>query len=168
MKRDTFTSDTKRDAILGALALWITQRPGLEYGNYSSGWNDKAGRAAYFAESRCITRQRRDAGRMLATIAWRTCSIDADALLKAFRAFARRLTVTLTQGDGGHWTATLDYVTGQYWPTEYRAAVCAILGTALFDSARASALSAGHEQPGTVARQVLRREFGRLQSHWMD
>lgn len=27
---------------------FIAQRPGLEFGNYCAGWNDSAGRAAYF------------------------------------------------------------------------------------------------------------------------
>ena len=165
---DSFTADTQKEAILGVLSLWIRQRPGLEYGNYASGWNYKTGRAAYFAEARQIARQKREAGRMLAAIAWRTLSIDAEALLKAFRSFSGRLTVTTTQDDGGRWTATLDYCTGQYWPTEYRAAVCAVLGTALFDAAVADARDGGHEFPGIVARKRLRAEFGRLQGRWMD
>ena len=52
MNAQTESIYTERQAILGALSTWIRQRPGLDYRNYSSGWNDVEGRRAYFRELR--------------------------------------------------------------------------------------------------------------------
>lgn len=124
----TNTQDTERQAILDALSAWIRQRPGLEYRNYASDWRDTEGRKAYFSELRRITRQLHDARELLAAVASRQ-SITADDLKRAFRAYSGRLTWT-PDGNGG---GSLDYCTGQYWPTEYRAAACAVLASALWD-----------------------------------
>lgn len=109
-----------RDAILNALAAFVAQRPGLEYGNYGDP-------STYRAELRRITKQRHDAEALIAKV--RQTSITAEALLAAFRSFSGRLTPHVLNAD----TVTLDYCTGQYWPTEYRAAVCSVLTTALWD-----------------------------------
>ena len=159
---------TEREAILDALSAWIRQRPGLEYGNYASGWNDASGRRAYFSEMRRITRQLHDARALLASVAWRA-SIDADALKYALQnAYSGRLTWTPNETGGG----TLDYCAGQYWPTEYRAAVCAVLGTALFNYFRANITAErGPDVPhlGTEIRKTAARELGRsIQRRWVD
>lgn len=163
---------TERDAILDALGNWIRQRPGLEFGNYGSV-------SSYRSELRGITRDRRDAERLWTAVANRTESIPVGALRAAFRAFMGRLSVTTTetgQEGTGAWTAQLDYVAGQYWPTEYRAAACAVLASALWDAKRdatynvkAPELEAKGKSYGTWIRAEFRREFGRgIQSRWMD
>lgn len=153
---------------------FIRQRPGLEYGNYSSGWNDKEGRKAYFAECRSIARDLREARTLLAAVGWRE-SIDAKALKEAFRAYSGRLTVTvraMTTKDGSPlWVAGLEYCTGQYWPTEYRKAVCAVLASALWDVQRASMSNdtVNGKSPGDRIREHFRREFGRaIQQRWFN
>ena len=109
-----------RDAILNALTVFVAQRPGLEYGNYGDP-------STYRAELRRITKMRHDAETLIAKV--RQTSITAEALLAAFRSFSGRLTPVVRE-DGA---VALHYCTGQYYPTEYRAAVCAVLTTALWD-----------------------------------
>jgi hypothetical protein len=131
-----------RDDILNALEHWINQRPGLEFGNYSTG-NHRESVANYRSESRRITRQLHDARTLLAAIRWRT-SIDVPQLREAFRAYSGRLTLheiaepRPTPGIDALQTPAcrLEYCTGQYWPTEYRAAACAVLASALWDHKR--------------------------------
>ena len=107
---------TDKQAIISALAAWIKQRPGLEYGNYGDP-------VSYRAELRGINRDLQDARTLLRAV--ELLSIDGEALARAFqRAFSGRLS-----WDG----ARLDYCTGQYWPTEYRRAACAVLASALWD-----------------------------------
>lgn len=145
--------DTLRDNILDALAAWIRQRPGLDPRNYISGWHDAAGRAAYRAESRTITRQRHDAERLLRYIHARP-TITGVELLAGFNG---RLTYTPERG--------LDYCVGQYWPTEYRAAACRVLVSVLWDRWAQYAGDMGadhiretarHELGATIARRWFR------------
>jgi len=159
---------TKRQNILSALAAFIRQRPGVEYGNYGDP-------KSYRAEMRSITRDRHDAERLLAAVAWRD-SIDADALLAAARcAYSGRLTVEETAKG-----IAIDYCTGQYFPTEYRRAVCAVLASALWSywrenmPSQAVASAPGTHQPGIVnagdyLRKTARKEFGaRIQKTWFN
>lgn len=137
-----------RARILFALRRFVAFRPGLEYANYGDP-------AAYRAEMRRITKQRHDAETLLDYV--ERTSITADQLRAAFRnAFSGRL--SLVESDTG---MRLDYCTGQYYPTEYRAAVCAVLVSALWAYWRDDY----HERKGTYegARDyvlaVARRNF---------
>lgn len=193
------TADTERAAILAVLDRWIRQRPGLEFGNYGDV-------RAYNSELRSIGRDLREARTLLRAVEWRD-SIDADALKAAFRAYSGRLSVTTALAhpvcrvcnqthcnDGDHYdpsdneySARLDYVTGQYWPTEYRRAACAVLASALWDHARQSMpepkgkltrthgdFTTEHDNidgltPGDWLRRYFRREFGRgIASRWFN
>lgn len=125
----TETEAPDRATVLELLASWINQRPGLDFANYGDV-------AAYRSESRRITRQRDDALILLGAVA--RSSMTAECLLGGFRAYSGRLQVE-SDGRGG-WR--LDYCTGQYWPTEYRAAACAVLASALWDYHRAGSMPA--------------------------
>lgn len=138
----------KREQILTALAAFIRQRPGLEFGNYGD-WR------AYRSEMRSITRDMHIANKLLAQVAWRTSTIGEQDLRQAFRAYSGRLTL-VDREDG---SLALDYCTGQYFPTEYRKAVCAVLAQALWDAKRDS-MPSSDPTPGTTMRQQFRREFG--------
>ena len=175
MTTTTVAPLTERAAILAALDAWIRQRPGLDYGNYASGWNDAEGRRAYFRELRSITRDLHDARALLAAVGWRD-SITADNLKHAFCACSGRLTWTPSVNDAG---GTLDYCTGQYWPTEYRAAVCAVLARALWDYFRDNATPDGTDTDGNKTfkgkswgeyiRATARRALGRgLAARWFN
>lgn len=116
--RKRWNMDTQKNDIIEALRRFIAQRPGLEPGNYISGWNDAEGRRLYRAESRQITRDRHDAEALL----WyaKMCGVTGAQLANALN---RRLT-----WDG----ARLSYCTGQYFPTEYRRAAASALASALW------------------------------------
>lgn len=107
-----------KSIIVAALDRWIRQRPGLDFGNYRSVWS-------YRAELRSITKDLRDARTMLDYIAWHD-SITAADILAAFDR-GGRFTCTVN-GD----KVTLDYCVGQYWPTEYRRAACAVLSSVIW------------------------------------
>ena len=110
-----------RENILCALSGFIRQRAGLQscsYGDVS----------AYRSEQRSITRDRHHAEALLSAVSWRT-DIDAAALVAASRsAYSGRLTIKLRNEDA----AVIEYCAGQYFPTEYRAAACAVLASALW------------------------------------
>lgn len=116
-----------RQTILNALEALAKTRPGIDPRDYGGGLD---GRRAYRAESRSVTRDLQHARILLRAVERST--ITAEALAAAFRdAYAGRLTLTYT-GD----TARLGYCTGQYYPTEYRKAVCAVLASALWSHYR--------------------------------
>src|SRR4051812_41010862 len=110
--------------IVAMLYTWIRQRPGLDFGNYGD-WSN------YRSESRRITRQLRDARELLRAVEL-AGGMTAEQLMEGFRAFSGRLSIE--KRADGKWA--LDYCTGQYWPTEYRAAACAVLAAALWNYRR--------------------------------
>ena len=146
--------------LLTILDEWINQRPGLDprdYGYEHDGWLN------YRQESAKITQQRKDALTLLRAVEWRD-SITADDLMDSFRAFSGRLQVKRNEA-GDYY---LDYCTGQYWPTEYRAAACAVLASALWDYIR-SDVPEDTENKGDYIRSHFRRMFGKgIQSRWLD
>jgi hypothetical protein len=189
--------------ILEALRVWINQRPGLEFGNYGD-WS------AYRSELRSITKDRRDALTLLTSVSLRD-SITAKDLLEAFpHAFSGRLSITsrfLVNGKPFKTLAeaqerannylpaiveirevpALDYCTGQYWPTEYRKAACAVLASVLWNQAREDMpkpngkitrthgpFTTEHDNingktPGDWLRDHFRKEFGRsIQTGWFN
>lgn len=157
-----------KQQILTALQAWINQRPGLEFGNYGT-------LASYRAELRSIAKDRRDALELLNAVALRD-SITAEDLIAAFpRAYSGRLTLTEINGDNpklAH-AAQLDYCTGQYWPTEYRKAACAVLASALWEQRikelKATYADGSTHYPADYMRKSFRRQFGRsIQSRWFD
>jgi hypothetical protein len=143
------TKPTK-EQIVNLLDAWIRQRPGLEYGNYGN-------ISSYRQELRSITNDLHDARTMLRTV--ELSSITAQELLEAFNAYSGRLQITATK-DGEY---RLDYCTGQYWPTEYRKAACAVLAQALWNYHREDTST------GDELRGKFRRMFGRrMQLDWFD
>jgi hypothetical protein len=102
--------------IVAMLHKWIAQRPGLEFGNYGD-------RTSYRAEMRSIGKDLQHARAMLARVEWADSIAAEDILRAAQSAYSGRLKIT---------EKGIDYCTGQYWPTEYRAAVCAVLSSALW------------------------------------
>lgn len=164
-----------KEQIVQLLRAFAEQRGGAcprEYGSL----------AAYRSESRSITRDLHDARELIRAIEWRD-SITAEALTEAFRAFSGRLTLTERKG-----RPALDYCTGQYFPTEYRKAVCAVCASALWSYYRDHCMPepdplGGHfggeyELPGKPRRYgsagdwlriTFRREFGaRIARRWFD
>lgn len=141
------TAICDRDAMLRALEKFTRQRPGMEFGNYGDA-------KSYRAELRGITRDFSEAQTLLRAV--RYSGITADQLRDAFRAYSGRLS-----WDGER--QRLEYCTGQYFPTEYRKAVCAVLASALWQHRRDGLKS------GDQMRASFRREFGRgIASRWFN
>lgn len=106
-----------KSTIVAALDAFIRQRPGLDYGNYGD-WT------AYRSEVRSIGKDLQHARALLRYVEWHD-SITADMILNAARS--GRLSIVV---DGNK--VRVDYCTGQYWPTEYRPAVCRLLSSVIW------------------------------------
>jgi len=130
-----------KSTIIAALRKWIAQRPGLEFGNYGDV-------SSYRAEMRSIGKDLQHARAMINYVAWHD-SITADMILHA--AGSGRLTLT-ADGD----KVTINYVTGQYWPTEYRRAVCALMSSVIWAWLRENC----EYKTGDDIRKAARRELG--------
>lgn len=167
-----------KEQICTLLDSWIRQRPGLDFRNYCSGWNDAAGRAAYRAEVRSIGLDLQDARQLLRAV--ELSGITAEELAAAFpRAYSGRLELQYRAGKVMQWVRVrdlpagypfaddsqfrLDYCTGQYWPTEYRRAACAVLAAALWDYYREDFAKSAKdgESDGDAIRRNFRRNYGR-------
>ena len=131
-----------KSTIIDTLHKWIAQRPGLEFGNYGNV-------SSYRAEMRSITRDLQHARAMVNYVAWHD-SITADMILRAADN-GGRLSLT-TDGD----RVTINYVTGQYWPTEYRRAVCALMSSVIWGWLREDCKC----ETGDDIRKAARRELG--------
>lgn len=99
---------------LCALINYAAQRPGLEIGNYGN-WQ------SYRSEATGITRQWHTICALLQTANHYNIT-DEQVIAASESAYSGRMT-----WDGDGW----DYCTGQYWPTEYRSAVIAVIRYAL-------------------------------------
>lgn len=139
-----------KEKICDMLRAFARQRPGLVFRDYCSGWNDTEGQKSYHAEVRTIGRHLRDAMALLAVV--ESSGVTAEGLVDAARsAYSGRLTI----GD------EIDYITGQYWPTEYRAATCAVLTQALWNHWREDG------DTGNTMRARFVRRFSRgLAERW--
>ncbi len=130
-----------KSTIIQALDAWIRQRPGLEFGNYGD-WT------AYRSEMRSIGKDLQHARAMLNYVAWHD-SITAEMILDAARS--GRLSIVV-DGD----KVRVDYCTGQYWPTEYRPAVCRLLSSVIWYWMRDNMLDpvTGHDIRKQASREL--------------
>lgn len=138
-----------KQTIIDALNRWIAQRPGLEFGNYGDV-------SSYRAELRSIGKDLQHARAMVNYVAWHD-SITADMIMSAADN-GGRLTLTVN-GD----KVRIDYVTGQYWPTEYRRAVCALMSSVIWVWLRENC----EYRTGDDIRKAARRELGQsIANRW--
>ena len=162
-----------KQAIIAALREFVNQRPGLEWGNYGEA-------SSYRAEMRQIMRDRKEAHTLLTACGWRD-SITAEMMLDGFRAFSGRLSIS----PDARGRVKLDYCTGQYYPTEYRKAVCAVAASVLWGWKRDFCMPEGElvhnsetgntfkrykgMRAGDYLRSTFRREVGRgIGSRWFN
>jgi len=131
-----------KQTIIDALHQWINQRPGLEFSNYGDV-------SSYRAELRSIGRDLQHARTMVNYVAWHD-SITAEMIMSAADN-GGRLTLTI-DGD----KVRIDYVTGQYWPTEYRRAVCSLISSVIWYWLRENC----EYKTGDDIRKAARRELG--------
>lgn len=110
-------TQTNRDEMLASLRAFVRQRPRFEPANYEN-------EATYRADVRRAGRDLKEAEELLRAVTLRpSCVLSPKQ--------AGRLT-----WDAGE--KRWDYVTGQYFPMEYRAAACRVLVSALWDYFAAS------------------------------
>ena len=167
-------SATKAE-ICALLRAFVNQRPGLDFANYGNV-------SSYRSEVRGITRQRNEALQLIRAIELRD-SITAADMRDGFRAFSGRLSLVEVKG-----TPALEYCAGQYYPTEYRAAVCAVCASVIWAYMRGCMPKPSydsemnqvyticdgshplkHVSAGAWLRRHFRREFGRgIQSRWFN
>ena len=161
-----------KQALCNALAVFIAQRSGIEWGNYGGS------REAFMGDYRPMLKHGKHARTLLRAVELRD-SITAETLLEATRAFSGRLQFKV-RADGA---VGVDYCAGQYFVTEYRQAACAVLASALWtyfrenmpplEIAKAPAASPhvaqGIVNAGEYIRRKARREFGRaIATTWFN
>jgi hypothetical protein len=152
-----------KENLVEIIRRFIAQRSGIDRRNYHSDWRDTAGAAAFMADYREILRDGRDARRLLEYVAGRD-GITAERILSTSSG-NRRLEWIFRGEEIG-----LDYCTGQYFPTEYRAAACSMLSGLVWRYLAddfADCVNTG-EQAAAV-RKAARRIFGRgIASRWFS
>lgn len=139
---------TTLDQYTAALRTFILQRPGFEPANY--GGCASAYRADY---SRCLA-DRNDALALLAHVSRATDTATME------RSIADALRSGRMEWNDG--TQSLDYCTGQYFPTEYRGAACQLLARALWAYWRGNApADCSRDVMMRIARDVLGKRLAR-------
>jgi hypothetical protein len=107
---------------------------------------------------RPIIKHGRHGRTLLRAVEWRD-SISAQDLIEATSAYSGRLQFQFN----GNGKVHVSYVTGQYFPTEYRNAACAILAQCLWNYWRPDA------KDGAEIRKHARQELGRsIASTWFN
>lgn len=136
---------TTLEQYTAALRAFILQRPGFEPANY--GGCAAAYRADY---ARCLA-DRNDALALLAHVSRASAQGEMLECLREQLRFGRLCEVN----------GALEYTTGQYFPTEYRAAACSVLARAIWH------YLAGDETDAESVRRQVRNALGkRLARRW--
>lgn len=157
--------EPRKQAIIDALRKFMNQRSGIEFGNYGDV-------KAFRAEQRSITKDLREARELMRAVEL-SDGITADDLVKAAQgAYGGRLTITVLVGA----VVSVTYCTGQYFPTEYRRTVCAVLALALWEYTREHCMPAPSyveefykQTPGDWLRAHFHQQFGRgIASRWFS
>lgn len=128
------------------LIQFVNQRPGLDFANYGD-------RKTYQSEVREITKDRNDFFELLAWAQSRIADFDKK-LTTELKNSSGRLTL---KGD------SLEYVPGQYWPTEYRPAAARVVANLLWADLRDEkekgqpVYTDGHAMRKAASRNLSRR-----------
>ncbi len=146
---DTTQQTTAQTNTVELLNKFVNQRPGLEFANYGDS-------KSYRSESAEITRDKGDYYELLRVALRRYDSYRnlAEVVNRYFGNNAGRLQLK---------DNSLEYCTGQYFPTEYRPAACRVLVSVIWDSYRDEKNEAGEPiyKDGHELRKAIRRNFGR-------
>ena len=146
----TTESTVTKSEICAMLRAFVAQRSGLDWRNYASDWRDNAGMSALRSDRNRILQHGRDARALLAFV--ENSSIPVEFLMRELET--GRLTFDPARGE-------LDYCTGQYFPVEYRAAVCRTLANAIWRFYR--------DNVTPDVRAFARDTFGRgIASRWFN
>lgn len=111
---------------IAQLVAFAAQNSGIDPRNYFDNWGDKNGVKAFKDEQRSISEEWRRFKQALQVAAIEGVT-DADVISEAPHAFSGRLEWKASRNapiaEGERW----EYCTGQYFPTEYRAAAATLL-----------------------------------------
>ena len=136
--------------ILYALRTFAQKRPQLEYGNYGNA-------SSYLKESRAITKDLNHARKLLRKV--ELSSITAqDLIVASNEAFCGRLTIIPANSYSDEFK--IEYCVGQYFATEYRKGVCAVLARALWNHWREDRKDGDIMTTGQQLRAIARSELG--------
>jgi hypothetical protein len=158
-KRGRESMKTKQE-LIDTLRGFTAQRSGLNTRDYVSGWNDKDGLSALRADQYRMRKHGQHARQLLRAV--ELSGITADDIVR--ESAGQRLEV---DGESG----AISFTACQYFPTEYRAAVCRLCAAVLWEHYRedfAAAAKAG-ESAGDAIRRKFRAWFGRgMASTWFN
>lgn len=136
---------TQKTDLIDSLNTFISMRSGIDGRNYNS-------RESFMGDYRQILKHGRHARQLLAFVSRRDISAE-DLIAASKSAYSGRLSFD---------EIGVDYVAGQYFPTEYRAAACSVLARAVWEYFRT-----GCNYSPEQIRKAARREFGRaIASTW--
>ena len=136
--------------IIYALRTFAQKRPQLEWVNYGD-------LSSYRRESRAITKDLNHARKLLRKV--ELSSITAQDLITASNeAFSGRLTIIHANSYSDEFR--IEYCIGQYFATEYRKAVCAVLARALWNHWREDRKDGDIMTTGQQLRAIARSELG--------
>jgi len=129
------------------LVKFVNQRPQLEFCNYGD-------IKSYRQESREITKDRADFYELL-QLAYRNIDNLNDVLTDYLKNSSGRLTIN----ENGNFV----YITGQYFPTEYRPAAARVIANLLWDSYRNYKDGKGEPiyKDGNEIRKAIKRNLSR-------
>lgn len=142
----------KKTELYYEIIRFLGQRPGMDPRNYCTPRDGGEGWRLYRREAAEVARDKRDA---LCLLAWAYVNLEESAFLRAFELQGERLHLA---------NGRLEYTTGQYWPTEYRAAVCRRLASLFWHSVP---FEAGSHRKNVQAK--AKRAFSRgIVSRWFN
>ena len=139
-----------KNEIINALRTFAQKRPNLEYGNYGNP-------SSYLKESRAITRDLNHARKLLGKVE-RSSITAQDLIVASNEAFCGRLTIIPANSYSDEFK--IEYCVGQYFATEYRKAVCAVLARALWNHWREDRKDGDLMTTGQQLRAIARSELG--------
>lgn len=129
------------------LVKFVNQRPQLEFCNYGD-------IKSYRQESREITKDRSDFYELL-NLAYRRIDNLNEVLTEQLKNSSGRLTINQN--------GNLQYITGQYFPTEYRPAAARLIANLLWDNYRKETNQDGTPvyKDGNEIRKAIKRNLNR-------
>ena len=146
----TTESTVTKSEICTMLRAFVAQRSGLDWRNYASDWRDKSGMDALRSDRSRILQHGRDARAILVFVEHSPMPVNF---------IMRELETGRLTFDSAR--KALDYCAGQYFPTEYRAAVCRTLANAIWRFYR--------DNVTPDVRAFARETFGRaIASRWFN
>lgn len=146
-----------KETIIKAIRAFVAQRSGIDFKDYGGD------RDAFMGDYRPMLKAGQDARVLLAAVSGRD-GITADNIVEATHNSRLQLVERTLKGTDIAPSYAVDYTTGQYFPTEYRAAACRVLATALWKYAVTQGYSTGNE-----IRKWARSEFGRgIANRWFN